>query len=143
MTPWKRRVRMAAALFLATLALCAGPASGREVSCKDDPELVGPCFSLHGMLFIANGSPSARILRLGTKRILGISENSDAYMPAALEERLTWDDIVYGDFTVCPFTQSRPGVMQFVCIEAASHLVLQRYVAGKRTLSRLPDSVGP
>ena len=85
---------------------------------------------------------SASILRLGTKRILGISEHRQAYMPQALEERLTWDDIVYGDFTVCPFSPSEPGKMQFVCIEAASHLILERRVDGKQTLLRIPDTAG-
>ena len=117
-------------------------AAGRGISCKDDPDLVGPCFTLHGMLFVANGTPSARILRLGTKRILGISERRWAYMPGELEKRLTWDDVVYGDFTVCPYSQSEPGKMQFVCVESGSRLILERYVQGKRTLLRIPDVAG-
>jgi hypothetical protein len=32
--------------------------------------------------------------------------------------------VVFGDFEVCPLTKDRPGYMQFVCIEAASHLVV-------------------
>jgi hypothetical protein len=129
-------------LILAHL-VWASTASARDVACKDDPDVVGPCFAFHGKLFMTNGSPTARILRLGTKRILGVSDLHQAFMPRALEERLEWDDVVYGDFTVCPFTPSEPGKMQFVCIESASRLMLERYVDRKRTLSRLPDVAGP
>jgi hypothetical protein len=135
--------RIMLALLLAALGIDVGPASARSVSCKDDPELIGPCFTFHGRLFIANGNPSARILRLGTKRILGVSERRQAFMPHALEDRLTWDDNVYGDFTVCPFSPSEAGKMQFVCIEAGSHLILERRVDGTRTLLKLPDAAGP
>lgn len=55
-----------------------------------------------------------------------VSEHHQAYVPSSLEKRLTWDDNVYGDFTVCPFSPSRPSRMQFVCIEAASRLTLER-----------------
>jgi hypothetical protein len=30
---------------------------------------------------------------------------------------------VYADFLVCPFTKSKPGVMQRVCIESAKNAV--------------------
>ncbi len=132
------------ALLLVTATL--GSAVRRDISCKDDPDLVGPCFTFHGMLFVANGTPSARILRLGTKRILGISERHSASMPgeleSLLENRLTGDDVVYGDFTVCPYSQSEPGRMQFVCVESGSRLILERYVQGKRTLLTIPDVHG-
>ena len=36
------------------------------------------------------------------------------------------DENIYGDFEVCPFTAERKGVMQFVCIESASHVVVKR-----------------
>jgi hypothetical protein len=134
--------RAAIALLVVVLAIDVGRTSGRSVSCKDDPETIGPCFTFHGRLFIANGSPSTRILRLGTKRFLGVSERHEAFMPRVLEERLTWDDNVYGDFTVCPFSPSEPGKMQFVCIEAASRLILERVVEGSRTLLKLPDVAG-
>jgi hypothetical protein len=28
--------------------------------------------------------------------------------------------VVFADFVVCPFTRPRPGVMQMVCIDAAT-----------------------
>jgi hypothetical protein len=130
------------AALLAASASDVVPASGRTVSCQNDRGLVGPCFTVHGRLFLASGTPSARILRLGTNRILGVSEHHQAYMPNALEKRLTWDDNVYGDFTVCPFSPSEPGKMQFVCIESASRLILERRGDGMRTLSKLPEASG-
>jgi hypothetical protein len=125
------------------LVVTAQTALARGINCKDDPELVGPCFQLHGKLFVANGTPSARILRLGTKRILGVSEYHKSYMPDALEGRLTWDDIVYGDYVLCPFSHEEPGKMQFVCIQSGSRVLLERRVEGKLTLTRLPDVDGP
>jgi hypothetical protein len=132
----------AVAVLILAQAVSLGPALARDVACKEDPEVVGPCFTFRGKLFIANGSPSARILRLGTKRILGVSEYRQSYMPLVLEGQLTWDDVVYGDFNVCPFTHSEPGKMQFVCIESASRLTRERYVESKRNLQRLPDAAG-
>jgi hypothetical protein len=61
-------------------------------------------------------------------------------MPRALAQRLTWDDIIHGDFTVCPFSRLEPGEMQFVCIESASRLILERHGGGKRTLLKIPDA---
>jgi hypothetical protein len=127
--------------LVVVVAICA-EGSAREVACKNDPELAGSCFTFRGRLSVANGNPSARILHLGTNRLLGVSEQHKAYMPRALEARLTWDDTVEGTFTVCPFTPSQPGAMQLVCIEAASALTLERKVDGKRTTVKIPDASG-
>jgi len=130
-------------IALVLLTTTAQAASARGGNCRDDPDLVGPCFQLHGKLFVANGTPSARILRLGTKRILGVSEFYKGYMPEALERQLTWDDIVYGDYVLCPFSHEEPGKMQQVCIQSGSGLLLERRVEGRPTLTRLPDVDGP
>ena len=84
-------------------------------------------------MFFPNGNPPVRISRLGTKRILGVldgakSDQSDDVLPAALRSKLgpEWDKyVVYGDFTLCPLAQERPGHMQFVCLKDASHVLLQ------------------
>ena len=84
-------------------------------------------------MFFPNGNPPVRITRLGTKRILGVldgakSDQSDDVLPAALRSKLgpEWDKyVVYGDFTLCPLAQERPGHMQFVCLKDASHVLLQ------------------
>ncbi len=96
--------------------------------CKANPYQVAPCFTVHGRLTINVGSPSARIWRIGTKRILGVSERYSQVrqVPQSLEEKLKPDVAIYGDFEVCPFTKDRPGEMQLVCIESASNLVVKR-----------------
>jgi len=60
-------------------------------SCRASPNLVGACFSVHGRLFVANGTPSVRILRLGTNRILGVLDRqlqaeSDEVTPDAVRQ---------------------------------------------------------
>jgi hypothetical protein len=45
-------------------------------------------------------------------------------VPPEVEKLVTWDNEVYGDFLVCPFTKFKPGHMQFVCIDSAKHLVV-------------------
>lgn len=96
--------------------------------CKGNPHQVAPCFTVRGRLTIYLGSPSARIWRIGTKRILGISERyaQVRQMPESLEEKLKPGVAIYGDFEVCPFTKDRPGQMQLVCIESASNLVVKK-----------------
>jgi len=47
-------------------------------------------------------------------------------LPPGIERRFRRDldqTYVIGDFTVCPFSQERPGSMQDVCIAGADHLV--------------------
>ena len=69
-----------------------------------------------------NGTPSIRIWRVGTNRILGISEGTYrvegyANIPGAVVRKLAWDHWLFGDFTVCPFQPDRPGVMRLVCVQ--------------------------
>ena len=130
-------------IALLLLTITAQAASAKGGSCKDDPDLIGPCFRLHGKLFVANGTPSARILRLWTKRVLGVSEFYKGYMPEAFERRLTWDDIVYGDYVLCPFSREESGEMQQVCIQSGFRLLLERRVNGQPTVTRLLDVDGP
>lgn len=86
------------------------------------------CFTIHGRISIWNGSPSLRIWRIGTDRILGVLDSENEIIPDNLAKQL--DGIgteVFGDFEVCPFTKSRPGEMQMVCVQTASHLVTKHY----------------
>lgn len=92
-------------------------------ACKSDPDIVGACFRVHGRLSAWNGTPTMRIWRVGTKRILGVR---DDIMPEALTSKMNWDVEAYGDFELCPFTQQRPEEMQMVCIEAAEHVVVKK-----------------
>ncbi len=90
---------------------------------------MGKCFQVHGRLGAWNGNPTFRIWRVGTARVLGIDaasgEGADPRPPAVVEAMGAdaFSTSVWGDYRVCPFTRSRPGRMQFVCIAGASHLV--------------------
>ncbi len=92
-------------------------------ACKSDPDIVGECFAVHGRLSFYNGTPSWRIWKVGTHRMLGVQ---DAIMPESLVDRLDWEMATYGDFLVCPFAHQRAGEMQMICIEAAEHIVTKR-----------------
>jgi hypothetical protein len=95
-------------------------------SCKRDPDIVGACFTVHGRLSYWNGAPSLRISRIGTRRILGVhTETAPENVPKLWGEDVFATDI-YGDFNVCPFTKEKPGHMQMVCIESASHLIAKQ-----------------
>jgi hypothetical protein len=124
-------MRRRIALSVLTLLLAPSLASADAGVCRTDPLLVGPCFSLHGVLFAANGAPTFRIRRTGTSRILGIRDSENPVMPANLHARLletgdAFDVRISADYLVCPYTRGRKGRMQFVCIERASHIALTR-----------------
>jgi len=46
----------------------------KEKSCREHPRLIGNCFTVRGRLSIYNGAPALRLWRVGTRRVLGISE---------------------------------------------------------------------
>ncbi len=101
-----------------------------DKSCREHPKLVGKCFSVHGRLAVYNGAPALRILKLGTKRVLGVSEQRFAVegyrnVPEEVTSKLDQDKLLYGDYTVCPFTRAREKEMQLVCIEKVSNLVVK------------------
>jgi hypothetical protein len=95
--------------------------------CREHPQVVGESFVVHGALRLANGAPSVRLWRIGTKRILGISEGRfylEGYcnLPKWIEARLDWHTQLVGDFVVYPFTKDKAGVMRLVCIDTAYNL---------------------
>jgi hypothetical protein len=109
------------------VALLASTGTAEQPSCAKQPTLVGSCFTVHGRASLYNGNPSARIWKIGTHRVLGISESrciepECSQMPAELRKMLSWEEAVVGDFLVCPFTEAKPEHMQFVCVEAAKNL---------------------
>jgi hypothetical protein len=129
--------RVALLAFAAALgAVGASPFAGARDweghrPCREHPKLSGPCFSVHGSMAYWNGNPSVRISKLGTKRVLGVSEGrffvpGYVNLPEPIESRLGWDTSLVGDFLVCPFTDERPGAMRLVCVESGDHLQTQR-----------------
>jgi hypothetical protein len=113
------------------------PASeANEKSCRAHPQLIGRCFTVRGRLSVYNGTPARRLWRIGTKRVLGISEQRFAAtgyrnVPEDIESKLNQDVAIFGDFVVCPFTRSKPGEMQLVCIESAKNLVTRKLLSCK------------
>ena len=89
---------------------------------------------VHGRLSVYNGAPALRIWKIGTKRVIGISDQrfvKEGYqnIPESIRELVNQDTDVIGDFQVCPFTKSRPNEMQLVCVESGKNLVKKQ--AGK------------
>lgn len=78
----------------------------------------GDCFTFHGSAEIWNGNPSLRILRIGTKRIIGISDSCVDWPAGIFDATRGIGTRAFGEFTVCPLTKSKPGAMQFACLRA-------------------------
>lgn len=111
-------------LFAVSLA-CDAVAVEREIDmklgCKANPQVVGACYSVRGRMSAYNGTPGLRIWPVGTHRLLGILPDEEpASVPENIRELVGVDKHIYGHFLVCPFTKSKPGTMQYVCIEAVS-----------------------
>lgn len=125
-------------LVVSLLLIICGNISARsrlsetaEKSCREHPQLIGKCFKVHGRLLVYNGTPAVRLWRIGTRRMLGVSEQRFTLpeyrnLPKSLAEQVNGENEVLGDFLVCPFTRSKPGEMQLICIEAAKNLVVQK-----------------
>jgi hypothetical protein len=101
-----------------------------EKSCREHPQLIGKCFKLRGRLSVYNGAPALRIWRIGTKRVLGVSEQRFAVsgylnVPEDVRNKIDQDKVLLGDFVVCPFTKSRAGEMQMVCIDKVTNLAVK------------------
>lgn len=56
--------------------------------------------------------------------MLGI--HHDELPPALASRKLNFDTEMLGIFNVCPFTEERPGRMQFVCIESWRDVTLRQ-----------------
>jgi hypothetical protein len=96
------------------------------VTCKNDPDIVAACFTVHGRLSVYNGGPSLRIWRVGTSRMLGVPSETAPENVSRLWGSDQFETEIYGDFEVCPFTKDKAGEMQMVCIESASHLLAKQ-----------------
>jgi hypothetical protein len=118
-------MRAVAAIIAGAVALLA-TAIPAEAGCRDHPDLVGPCVRIHGRAALYNGNPTVRIWKVGTRRLLGVTARCQPPacepLPSVLRDALDWEHGVFADFVVCPFTRTRPGVMQMVCVDAATGL---------------------
>ncbi len=127
--PSEETPRRSARLVLALLVLAGAVAvpGGAAGSCATREDLAGPCFRMRGRAALYNGNPTVRIWRVGTRRLLGVSASrceppACEPLPAELRAALDWEHAVFADFTLCPLTPRRPGVMQMVCVAAARHI---------------------
>ncbi len=126
-----RRPGRALSLLLLGAAFAMTTARAGTLSPGDPSNAPGQCFWVHGRLFAANGAPTFRILRVGTRRILGVKagEGADATiddLPEPVRALVSPDAFqvdVDGDYRVCPLTRDRPGRMRFVRIDQALHLI--------------------
>jgi hypothetical protein len=114
--------------FLALVILTTTPFFGQQAkSCKNNPQVVDQCFNIHGRVRVVNGAGTV-IWRIGTDRLLEVED--EELVPANFSKAMYGNGDVYGrdvfgDFEVCPFTKSKPGEMQMVCVESASRLVVR------------------
>jgi len=102
-----------------------------EKSCRQHPQLAGKCFTVQGRLSVYNGAPAMRIWKVGTRRMLGISEQRFAVegyrnVPETIQNQLNQDVEIFGDFLVCPFTRQKAGEMQMVCVEEGKNLKVKK-----------------
>ena len=102
-----------------------------EKSCREHPQLIGKCFNVRGRLSIHNGNPAVRLWRIGTRRVLGVSDQRFSLpgyrnLPEDLSQKLNGENSIIGDFLVCPFTSPKPREMQLVCIESAKNVAVEK-----------------
>jgi hypothetical protein len=123
---WKAAVLNADAASIKRVGKKAHPPSQ---ACQSDPDLIGPCFTTRGRLSAWNGSPTFRIWRIGTRRIMGLTErlfpSDQVVLPESLDGQMNFDVDAYGDFMVCPITSDVPGKMQLVCVESAQNVTFK------------------
>jgi hypothetical protein len=119
-------------LVASSVVFAESPGAGTDdKSCRHHPQLVGKCFNVRGRLSIYNGAPAMRIWKIGTKRMLGISEqrfNVPGYrnIPDDVRNQINQEVDVFGDFLVCPFTRPKEGEMQMVCVEEGRNLEVRK-----------------
>lgn len=125
------------AFIMLSSTLIATPAPKRKIPCKTPAN--GPtCYWTHGRLEFYNGTPSFRLWKVGTHRLLGIYsgpsvdrdglDNEGPEFPASMNREfdLIRGDRIFGDFEVCPLEPEKPKTMQAACIESAKNLVVEK-----------------
>ena len=116
---------------LSTSGLNKKISTQKEKSCREHPGLVGRCFNVNGRLSVYNGAPALRIRKVGTRRMLGISEQRfqvEGYrnIPEDIKNQINQDVDIFAGFLVCPFTRPKPREMQLVCVESAKNPVVRK-----------------
>jgi len=74
-------------------------------------------------MYNANGGSLARIWKIGSHHVLGVVGWEGVDLPPEIEAHMSnFDDVLYGDFRVCPYTREEKGHMQMVCVQSGRHL---------------------
>lgn len=125
------RLTISLLLILCGSVSAMSPLLAAEKTCREHPQLIGKCFNVRGRLSTYNGNPAVRLWRIGTRRMLGVSDQRFSLpgyrnIPEDLSQQLNSENIIMGDFLVCPFTRDRAGEMQLMCIESAKNIVVRR-----------------
>jgi hypothetical protein len=113
----------------------------RKIACKTS-ENAASCYLAHGRLAAYNGTPTMRLWKIGTNRIVAIhsgpgfkregaqadEDNADPEMPENVERAMKpFKNVVFADFEICPLEPEYRGRMQDVCIESAKNIVVGEY----------------
>lgn len=125
------RIMTSLLLILCGSVSAMSPPLSAEKSCREHPQLIGKCFTVRGRISTYNGNPAVRLWNLGTRRMLGVSEQRFSlpgyrHIPEDLAKQLNGENNIFGDFLVCPFTRPRPREMQLMCIESAKNIVVNK-----------------
>ncbi len=129
---------------IAVLLFCSAGLGGaqrdsrRKIACKT-PENAASCYWTHGRLAAYNGTPTFRLWKTGTHRILGVYSGADAWKRDALDNEhpelpgnvnramKPFENVVFADYEICPLEPEHRGWMQDVCIESAKNVVVGGY----------------
>jgi hypothetical protein len=134
------RILLLVTLLAAGCLLVSGApqrAPKRKIACKT-PENAASCYWAHGRLSFYNGTPSYRMWKIGTDRILAIHsgptvkrgddrDNSNPELPVNVEHAFrTPYSQIFADYEICPLEPQVARKMQRVCIEAAKNIVVDQ-----------------
>jgi hypothetical protein len=128
------------ASVVVTALLLAGAAYGME--CKDDPEVVGRCFKVHGrfggtasgrieLAAVGRDPLRGRVMQVDYSNATLPQHHERPWMPEELRRIEADEDFygprrmdVYGDFEVCRLEPDVSGIMRRICIQSAERLVV-------------------
>jgi len=141
-------ITMALVYAVPWMACTAQGNEKRMIPCKT-PAIANACYWTHGRLQFVNGTPTLRLWKIGTHRILGIysgpsrynaaaedpdqGDNENPELPGNVVDAFKrnqpaqgFPDPIFGDFEVCPLVPERSHVMQAACIESARNIVIDK-----------------
>jgi micrococcal nuclease len=103
------------------------PAIAVASTCETNYSIVDECYETRGRMQAANGNPSVRIWKVGTKRVLGVRNENLENLPTKVKEQFSFGVFVFADYKVCPLTKEKPGHMQMVCVESMKNIRIEDY----------------